>query len=81
MDPVEKIVADALDGAGVAYMRGYDRHALDFELVGIGVYIECKRFHSDRIAEQMSRHENVIAIQGVHAARVFAEMINRKTQS
>lgn len=77
VDPVEKIIADALDGAGIAYKCGYERYALDFELVGIGVYIECKQFHSDRISDQMARHENVIAIQGIHAARTFAKMIKK----
>lgn len=38
--------------------------------------IEVKRYHSPRITEQMSRTENVVAIQGWEAARVFAELIS-----
>ena len=78
LDPVESIVADALDRAGYSYRidgQGETRN-LDFYLPELDLYIEVKQFHSDRIAEQMSRAENVIAIQGVGAARAFARMIS-----
>lgn len=73
-DPIEKIVEDALISAGIDYVR--DPHPaalnLDFFLTGYGVHIECKQFHTDRIAAQMARAPNVIAIQGIEAARLFA---------
>ena len=78
MDPMEQIIADALDDVGVAYATdfgGGNPSGLDFRLTGNGVEIEVKRFHTDRIAEQMSRAENVIAIQGEAAVRFFADLL------
>ena len=76
-DPVERVVALALDGAGIAWTRG-DAHEGDLDIVlADGTRIECKRFHSPRIGEQMSRFPEVIAIQGMEAARRFAAMIAR----
>jgi len=76
-DPVEAVVAEALDKAGIEYSR-HSKSGLDFELFdGSNVYIECKRMNSPRIAEQMSRRPLVIAIQGLEAAIWFANMIHR----
>lgn len=78
VDPVEKIIEDALTDAGVAFKREVesDTCRLDFYLPDVGVYIECKQFHTPRIADQMARAPNVIAIQGMDAARAFAAMIS-----
>lgn len=79
MDPIEKIVADALDARGIAYTvdgKG-ETHGLDFRLEGIDVYVECKQFHTPRTSEQMSRVSDVIVIQGRRAAETFAEMLKR----
>ena len=76
-DPMERLIADALDAAGIAYESGDgggNSSGLDFRLEN-GVEIEVKRFHSPRIAEQMSRAENVIAVQGEAAVRYLAELI------
>lgn len=77
LDPIEQIIADALDNAGIAYVTdhgGGNPSGLDFRIAN-GIEIEVKRFHSDRIAEQMSRAENVIAVQGIEAARWLAGII------
>lgn len=76
-DPVEKIVADALDASRLIYETENhpDALGLDFYLPFLGVHIEVKQFHSDRISEQMSRVPNVIAIQGVEAAKLFAKIL------
>lgn len=79
-DPIEAIVASALTSAGVAFERdgaNTSRPPLDFYLPDFDLYIEVKQFHSDRIAGQMAKAENVIAIQGRAAALAFARMINR----
>lgn len=73
-DPVEAIIAEALDRAGISYVCDDAKSGLDFAISG-GPHIEVKRFHSKRIAEQMSRVENIIAIQGIDAARWFAAKI------
>lgn len=74
-DPVEKIIADALDYAGLTYDSPCPDTRLDFHIHELDINIECKQFHSDRISEQMSRTTNVIAIQGIRAAEVFAHFI------
>lgn len=80
----EKIVMDALDERGIEYVfegchKGVEAHkqqaGLDFWLPTLGLHIEVKDFHSPRIAGQMARVENIIAIQGRKAAQVFADLI------
>lgn len=48
---------------------------LDFYLPDLDIYIEVKQFHSDRIAKQMARRPNVIAIQGRGAVLTFCAML------
>lgn len=76
-DPVEKIVANALNARGIRFVNGDDPRSvgLDFYLPDLRLHIEVKQFHTYRTAEQMSRVQDVIVIQGKHAARMFAEMI------
>ena len=74
-DPVEQIIADALDAVGIEYRRGFG--GLDFYLAASGVWIECKRFYSPRIAEQMARQPRVIAVQSIEAAQLLARWVNR----
>jgi hypothetical protein len=77
IDPVERIIADALDAAGLAYTRGPETPAgLDFHLPLFDLHIECKQFHSPRIAGQMARAGNVVAVQGIGAAHVLASWIS-----
>lgn len=77
MDPLEQVIADALDDAGIPYLSDHDGtnpSHLDFRLSS-GIEIEVKRFHTPRIAEQMARADNVIAIQGEDAVRFFASLV------
>lgn len=76
-DPMERIIADALDDAGISYttdIGGANPSNLDFRLAN-GIEIEVKRFHTPRIAEQMARADNVIAVQGEDAIRWVARII------
>lgn len=77
-DPMEQIIASALTKAGIEYVTdegGQNPTNLDFGLIN-GIQIEVKQFHSDRIAKQMSRAPNVIAIQGREAVEWFANLLN-----
>ena len=75
-DPMEWLVFDALEAAKIPFEMGYRTAArLDFYLPGADVHIEVKRFYSPRIAGQMARVENVIALQGEKAVRLFAQMM------
>lgn len=80
-DPMEKIVRAALREAGIEFVEERDKRArgLDFYLPRSDVHIEVKQFHSNRIAEQMSRAPNVIAIQGIGAAKLFAALVRPLT--
>ena len=70
-DPIEKIVADALDKANVSY-----RHddPLDFECDGFA--IEVKQFSTERTAKQIGDRTDVILIQGRSAADAFANLLH-----
>lgn len=75
---MERLIADALDKAGVVYatdMGGESPCGLDFYLPDCNLHIEVKQFHSSRIAAQMSRAPNVIAVQGVVAVQWLANLI------
>jgi hypothetical protein len=76
-DPMEKIVRDALNASPLLFVEEEDPRALglDFYLPLLDIHIEVKQFHSHRISEQMSRAKNVIAIQGIDAAKLFSKMI------
>jgi hypothetical protein len=77
-DPMERMIEDALASAGIDYAcenSPGNATSLDFYLPDHGVAIEVKRFHSDRIAAQMARAPNVIALQGETAVRFFCEML------
>jgi hypothetical protein len=79
-DPMEALIADALESAGVMFVTDYGGHSpagLDFFLPEQDVHIEVKRFHSERIAEQMARAPNVIAVQGETAVRWLASIMRR----
>ena len=83
-DPLETEIATALDAAGIRYetdFGGGNPAALDFYLPHLDVYIEVKQFHSPRIAEQMSRAENVIAIQGRQAMALFCELLGQRANN
>lgn len=81
-DPVEKIVADALDAAHIRYTRPEraEPHVpyqptLDFHLTDLGVYIECCQFYTERKVRQLAGAAEVILIQGRRAAQAFATML------
>ena len=79
-DPMERIVYHALTDASISFVgeNGKGAVGLDFCLTDIDVHIEVKQMHSPRISEQMSRAKNVIAIQGIGAAKEFYRMLNSK---
>ena len=76
-DPIERIVAIALDQAGVPYIHEKDQpnQSADFYLPELAVSIEVKQFFTERILGQMQRTDNVIVIQGRGAPLAFATML------
>ena len=79
-DPVEKVVAQALDSHSVEYTTEQhpDNLGLDFYLPDSRVHIEVKQFHTPRSQKQIERSDNVILIVGMGAAKQFARMIFAK---
>lgn len=79
-DPMEAVIERGLETAGIEYRRAdaNPRH-LDFYLPGLDLYIEVKRFHTPRVAEQMARVPDIIVIQGMKAAVTFVKMISGYT--
>lgn len=77
-DPVEQAIADALDHVGIRYVRdafGSGAVGLDFYLPDFNQHIECKRFHTERMDNQMTRAPNVILVQGLASAQWLANAI------
>jgi hypothetical protein len=75
-DPMEQVIERGLEAAGIPYRRTDDNpRRLDFYLPTLDIYIEVKRFHTPRIADQMSRVPDIIVIQGMKAAVTFVKMI------
>lgn len=73
-DPIEKIIKEALDHAGISYSQD-SAVGLDFYIPAHQIYIECKQFHTPRISEQISRVSDVIVVQGKRAATILAAWI------
>lgn len=77
-DPMEQLIRDALSGAGIRFQTddgGGNPRNLDFYLPDLDLHIEVKQFHSERVAEQMARAENVIVAQGKDAVIWLARLI------
>jgi hypothetical protein len=74
-DPVEALVHRALTDAGIEFTTNSNL-GLDFYLPAHCIYIECKRFPSDRVLRQLSSAPHVILIQGLYAARAFYSLLN-----
>lgn len=75
-DPVERVIADGLDQYDIPYEheKPVGNHRIDFFLPNEKVYIECKRFHTDRIDRQMFGIRNYIVINGMEAVQFFKDL-------
>jgi len=81
-DPVERMVAITLTHHNIRYALNVvspvsNRRTLDFFLPDYGMYIECKRFATDRLHEQIKDLTNVIVIQGIEAAAAFDRLLTQ----
>lgn len=80
-DQLEKQLADALAEANIDFVheseKGNQNKGIDFFLPAPKIYIEVKQYHSDRISNQMSKHEETIAIQGKAALNYFIDIIRK----
>ena len=79
-DPLEEQLAHALEQAGIDFACEDDPRntkRLDFYLPQHDLYIEVKRMHTERLTDQMSRAENIIAVQGPAAVEWLCAMLVR----
>lgn len=80
-DPVEQKAARLLNLLGISYIHeSQDITAtrnLDFRCGD--VFVEVKQFHAPRIAEQMSRVDNVIVFQGTKSVDLLIDAVLAKT--
>lgn len=75
-DPMEAMMRSALIDAGITFVEDEDNPtSLDFYLPDADLHIEVKQFHTDRIAEQMSRAPNVLVAQGGAAVSWLAYLV------
>ena len=82
-DPIEKIIAVALDSAGIRYVLDGDApksltHNLDFYIPDFGIHIEVSAYYTARKIEQLSRADSVIYVQGRAAANAFAQLLKNR---
>ncbi|MRL69856.1 hypothetical protein, partial [Brevundimonas sp. SPF441] len=75
-DPMERMVAEAFEAAGIGFKTN-TASGLDFAIDGAPVFVEVKQFHTPRIAGQMARVDNVVAIQGRQAMSWFSSLVRR----
>ena len=74
-EPPERLIADALGRAGIAYrMEGSDPAATTFQLPS-GIELTVTRSHDPAAAERIAGAPNAILVQGEAAARTLAELI------
>ena len=72
-DPIERIVAEGLERAGLPFLHG--DHTPDFYVPSLDLEIEVKQFYSPRAIRQLEGKTNIILIQGREAAEAFVKMI------
>lgn len=78
-DPMEVMMRSALTDAGIRFLEdGENPVHLDFFLPDFDLHIEVKQFHTERVAEQMSRAPNVIVAQGREAVTWLAGLIRKR---
>lgn len=68
-DELEEKVGQALQEANILFTKN---QRLDFFLPDFNVFIEVKKYHSDRSPSQLASEENVILLQGAKSISFFA---------
>lgn len=78
-DPLERQVETALRHKKLQYVHESQSkeatQGLDFYLPTLGVHIEVKQFHTDRIARQMQQARDVVVLQGQQAVDFFCSLM------
>lgn len=77
-DPMEAQVEHWLMTRGIAFTRDHPSR-LDFWLPGLNLFIECKRFSTPRLIEQLARVDggDVLVLQGIGALGKLERLMGR----
>jgi hypothetical protein len=77
-DPLEEQIERWLIANNISFRRADDMKVhLDFFLPEFNVYIEVKRYHTERIKDQIERATDVIVIQGSASLRFLESLVSR----
>lgn len=71
-DELEKQIGDTLVKCGINFNRN---QRLDFYLPDFDIYIEVKKYHSERSNSQLASQDNIILIQGKKAIDFFCKRL------
>ncbi|CAB4218679.1 hypothetical protein UFOVP1605_41 [uncultured Caudovirales phage] len=76
---LEQSLADSLTEVGISFIHESQRkQRLDFYLPDFDIWIEVKKFDSERTGEQIKSQENVVLIQGKKAMEFFIGVLKEK---
>ncbi len=71
-DELEKQIGIRLNECDIKFERN---QRLDFYLPDYGVYLEVKKYHSERSVSQLASQENIVLIQGKEAVTFFCRAL------
>lgn len=71
-DELEELIGDTLTSCDIRFERS---QRLDFFLPDHDVYLEVKKYHSDRSSSQLSSQDNVILIQGAKSVKFICHIL------
>lgn len=76
-DDLELRVIDVLNRKQVEFIHESkgNNQRLDFYLPDYDVYIEVKKFHTDRVLDQLNSQNNIILIQGEKSIRFIENIL------
>lgn len=75
-DELEEKIGQALQEANILFTKN---QRLDFFLPDFDVFIEVKKYHSDRSSSQLASEENVILLQGAKSISFFCKLLKQLT--
>jgi hypothetical protein len=76
-DELEEQVAVILDKKGINYIHESENKSqiLDFYLPDYDIFIEVKRFYTERVVRQLDSQENIIFIQGIKSINFLKKIL------
>jgi len=72
-DELERYIGESLIKNKILFEK--EKLGLDFYLTDYDVFIEVKKFHTDRVNNQLQRYDNIILIQGRKSVDTFIKLL------